>query len=73
MPNKTLRLKTAMDELLAVLRELLSPLQYEVYRLYEIEGLSGKEIATRLYISQPAVSRHLTAARGTIRRAYEGR
>lgn len=71
--DKALPLKAAMDALLAALREVLSPRQYEAYWLYEIEGLSGKEIAYQLGISQSAASRHLTAARAKIRRAYDGR
>lgn len=70
--DKALPLKAAMDALLAALREVLSPRQYEAYWLYEIEGLSGNEIAYQLGISQSAVSRHLTAARAKIRRAYDG-
>lgn len=70
MPNQTIPLQTAMDALLAALREALSPRQYEVYWRHEIEGLSGKEIAYQLGISQSAASRHLAAARGKIRRAW---
>lgn len=41
------------------LQEQLTARQYEVLWMSEVEGLSGKEIAYRLGISQSAVSRHL--------------
>ena len=45
------------------LKEQLTGRQYEVLWLNEVEGLSGKEIAYKLGISQSAVSRHLTRGR----------
>ena len=47
-------------------KRILTDRQYEVLRLHEIEGLSGKEIAYKLGISQSAVSRHLTRGKISI-------
>lgn len=49
------------------LREELTGRQYEVLWLKEVEGLSGKEIAYKLGISQSAVSRHLTRGKKRLR------
>ena len=49
------------------LREQLTRRQYQVLWLKEVEGLSGKEIAYRLGISQSAVSRHLTRGKKRLR------
>lgn len=49
------------------LHEALTPRQYEVLWAHEVEGLSGKEIAARLCISQSAVSRHLTRGKKRLR------
>ena len=48
-------------------REELTGRQYEVLWLKEVEGLSGKEIAYKLGISQSAVSRHLTRGKKRLR------
>lgn len=60
----------ALIELYAALyqeyKRILTDRQYEVLWLHEIEGLSGKEISGRLYISQSAVSRHLTRGKISI-------
>ena len=50
---------------------LLSRRQYQVLWLHDIEGLSGKEIAFRLELSQSAVSRHLNRARRKIAAALK--
>ena len=54
----------ALIELYAALyqeyKRILTVRQYEVLRLKEVEGLSGKQIAYKLGISQSAVSRCLT-------------
>ena len=42
-------------------------LHFEVYRMRVFDGVQGKEVATRLGISEPTVSRHLNRVRGTIR------
>ena len=49
------------------LREQLTERQYQVLWLNEVDGLSGKEIASRLGISQSAVSRHLTRGKKRLR------
>ncbi len=49
------------------LQEQLTARQYEVLWMSEVEGLSGKEIAYRLGISQSAVSRHLTRGKKRLR------
>lgn len=49
------------------LQEQLTARQYEVLLLNEVEGLSGKEIAHKLGISQSAVSRHLTRGKKRLR------
>lgn len=49
------------------LHEQLTRRQYEVLWHSEVEGLSGKEIASKLGISQSAVSRHLTRAKNRLR------
>ena len=49
------------------LQEQMTPRQYEVLLLREVEGLSGKEIAGKLGISQSAVSRHLTRGKKRLR------
>ena len=45
----------------------LTDRQYEVLWLREVEGLSGKQIAYKLGISQSAVSRHLTRGKARLR------
>lgn len=61
----------ALIELYAALyqeyKRILTVRQYEVLRLKEVEGLSGKEIAYKLGISQSAVSRHLTRGKKRLR------
>ncbi|MAD78647.1 MAG: hypothetical protein CMJ51_04665 [Planctomycetaceae bacterium] len=42
-------------------------LHFEVYRMRVFEGTQGKEVASRLGISEPSVTRHLQRVRGTIR------
>ena len=49
------------------LGEQLTDRQYEVLWLREVEGLSGKQIAYKLGISQSAVSRHLTRGKARLR------
>ncbi len=49
------------------LQKQLTARQYEVLLLNEVEGLSGKEIAHKLGISQSAVSRHLTRGKKRLR------
>lgn len=49
------------------LQEQLTARQYEVLWMSEVEGLSGKEIAYRLGISQSAVSRHLSRGKKRLR------
>ena len=55
------------DAFFHALREELTNTQYEVLWLKEVEGLSGKEIAYKLGISQSAVSRHLTRGKKRLR------
>ena len=55
------------DSFFAALKEQLKGRQYEVLWLKEVEGLSGKEIAYKLGISQSAVSRHLTRGKARLR------
>ena len=55
------------DAFFAALKEQLTGRQYEVLWLKEVEGLSGKEIAYKLGISQSAVSRHLTRGKARLR------
>ncbi len=52
---------------LDALRRQLTDRQYEVLWAHEVEGLSGKEIAGRMGISQSAVSRHLSRGRARLR------
>ncbi len=49
------------------LQEQLTARQYEVLWMSEVEGLSGKEIAYHLGISQSAVSRHLARGKKRLR------
>ncbi|MGI6180586.1 MAG: RNA polymerase sigma factor [Agathobaculum sp.] len=49
------------------MREQLTARQYEVLWLSEVDGLSGKEIAYKLGISQSAVSRHRTRGKRKLR------
>ena len=42
-------------------------LQFQVFRLKLLEGVSGKEIATQLGISEPTVSRHMKRVRTRLR------
>ena len=60
----------ALIELYAALyqeyKRILTVRQYEVLRLKEVEGLSGKQIAYKLGISQSAVSRYLTQGKMNI-------
>ena len=62
----------ALIELYAALyqeyKRILTDRQYEVLWLHEIEGLSGKEIAAKLGISQSAVSRHSLRGMNVIRK-----
>ena len=55
------------DALFHALKEQLTDRQYEVLWLREVEGLSGKQIAYKLGISQSAVSRHLTRGKARLR------
>ena len=55
------------DAFFRALREELTGRQYEVLWLKEVEGLSGKEIAYKLGISQSAVSRCLTRGKKRLR------
>ena len=55
------------DAFFHALREELTDRQYEVLWLKEVEGMSGKEIAYKLGISQSAVSRHLTRGKKRLR------
>ena len=55
------------DAFFGALGEELTGRQYEVLWLKEVEGLSGKEIAYKLGISQSAVSRHLTRGKKRLR------
>jgi RNA polymerase sigma factor (sigma-70 family) len=43
-------------------------LQFQVYRMRVFDGLSGKDVAEQLGISEPTVSRHLQRIRGLLRR-----
>ena len=56
------------DAFFHALKEELTDRQYEVLWLREVEGLSGKQIAYKLGISQSAVSRHLTRGKTRLRR-----
>lgn len=49
------------------MHEQLTKRQYDVLWLSEVEGLSGKEIAYKLGISQSAVSRHKTRGKDRLR------
>nr|WP_297173310.1 sigma-70 family RNA polymerase sigma factor [uncultured Agathobaculum sp.] len=49
------------------LHEQMTARQYEILLMREVEGLSGKEIAYKLGISQSAVSRHLTRGKKRLR------
>lgn len=51
--------------------ELLTPRQFEVLWLHDIEAFSGKEIACKLGISQSAASRHLNKAKQKIKSLHE--
>lgn len=55
------------DAFFHALKEELTDRQYEVLWLREVEGLSGKQIAYKLGISQSAVSRHLTRGKARLR------
>ena len=55
------------DAFFHALKEQLTDRQYEVLWLREVEGLSGKQIAYKLGISQSAVSRHLTRGNARLR------
>ena len=55
------------DAFFHALKEQLTDRQYEVLWLREVEGLSGKQIAYKLGISQSAVSRHLTRGKARLR------
>lgn len=57
--------------LYAAYEELLTPRQFEVLWLHDIEALSGKEIAYKLGISQSAASRHLNRAKQKIKSLHE--
>ncbi len=59
------------DAFLRALREQLTERQFEVLWMTEVEGLSGKEVAGRLYISPSAVSRHLTRGKRRLRQLLE--
>lgn len=50
--------------------ERLSPMQRDVLRLHDFEGLSFEEIAERLNIEQTAVRMNLSRARRAIREQY---
>ena len=54
------------DAFFHALKEQLTDRQYEVLWLREVEGLSGKQIAYKLGISQSAVSRYLTQGKMNI-------
>ena len=45
--------------------------QFEVMWLKEVEGLSGKEVAAKLGISQSAVSRHSLRGMNTVRKVLK--
>lgn len=55
------------EAFLQALHEQLTPRQYEVLWLREVEDLSGKEIAYKLGVSQSAVSRHLARGKKRLR------
>lgn len=55
------------DAFFEAMQQELTARQYEVLLLNEVEGLSGKEIAHKLGISQSAVSRHLTRGKKRLR------
>ncbi len=42
-------------------------LPFQVYRMRVFDGLSGKEVAEQLGVSEPTVSRHLTKVRAVLR------
>lgn len=52
-------------------KRILTERQFEVMWLKEIEGLSGKEVAAKLGISQSAVSRHFLRGMNTVRKALK--
>lgn len=66
--NADLPLKTIVDVLFAAIRPHLTERQYDVIALHW-QGLSGKDIAARLYISQSTVSRLLGKAEKRVREA----
>lgn len=66
--NADLPLKPIVDMLFAAARPHWTERQYEVIALHW-QGLSGKDIAARLYISQSTVSRLLGKAEKRVREA----
>lgn len=65
--NADLPLKTMVDTLFCAIRPYLTERQYEVLVLRRREGLSGKEIAARLHVTQTNVSRLLGEAERRVR------
>lgn len=57
--------------LYAAYEELLTPRQFEILWLHDVEALSGKEIAYKLGISQSAASRHLNKAKQKLKSLHE--
>ena len=55
------------DRLYIEHRKLLTDKQLRVWYMSELDGMSGKEIANKLGISQAVASRHLTRAKEKIR------
>ena len=55
------------EAFLRALHDQLTDRQFEVLWMYEVKGLSGKEIAGKLGISPSAVSRHLTRGKRRLR------
>jgi len=43
-------------------------MMFQVYRMRVFDGMSGKDVATQLGISEPTVSRHLAKVRAALRR-----
>ena len=66
-PDDSASRASSRDAFFRALREELTGRQYEVLWHKEVEGLSGKEIAYKLGISQSAVSRHLTRGKKRLR------